>query len=887
MVCLRLNSRVLFRQSGNRRCGGCESAEAVAPCAGLPCPRHGPPVQSLMMIPVFSLSRLRAGLAALLLAVTFAAPAPAQTPSPDPAAKAQDAQPISARISALRANLNQIESTLKRPNLPDQLLSELRPQITELLEQARQLTEEQRPRVDALKLRLQQLVAPKEGAKDTDGPAESPELTRERASREQAVAEAEEILRLSRELHVQGEQLSNSISDRRRSLFASQLFQRSASALNPALWTSVFTALPGEMRALQTIASDWISSVSAGATAARAGIVLAGLATALFFMGPLGLYFRRFLSRPDVTTPPPRSERAIRNGAIAALGVIRPVGAAMIISFTLETAGLLTGRMGPILVALIGGLAFVFAAHAVAIAIFAPEKPFWRLINVSDEVAERLVRIFVAAAAVQVTGKVLEAAFQSIGSPLALTVGVRAVFSLIFALLLWRGLVALQTRESEPDGVADVPAAPNRFVIWRLLLFVALSVILFGALSGYIALSAFVADQIIWLFIVGTAYFILDYLLTELVESIGRPGNRITERLRHLVGFQPKAIRQISVLTAGIVRALLFIVAVMLAIAPWGVESTDVLSSVRAVLFGFKVGDVTISLSALLIAVAVLGAGIFITRTLQEWLDDKFLPNTDLDPGIKNSLKTAVGYFGILSAMATAISSLGLSLEKLAFVAGALSLGIGFGLQSIVANFVSGLILLWERPIRVGDLIQVGSDSGTVRRINVRSTEILTADRTTIIVPNQTLISGTVVNRVHSDRVARIVIPINVPRSGDPQQITDLLTTTAKQHELVMKEPKPRVLFKKISDSAMEFELIAFVSDVDVAQNVSSELHYAIFIAMREAQVPVPGGKTVVEGIDRVEEKLSQLTQIMGPDTKAAPQKAANASKKSEPPAVI
>ncbi|MGL4324647.1 MAG: DUF3772 domain-containing protein, partial [Beijerinckiaceae bacterium] len=772
-------------------------------------------------------------LAGAILAGVLALTAPhgvmAQTPA-QPAAAAsagQDTQVLRGRIAALRANLDQIENTLKRPNLQEKMLADLRPQLQELQDQAREIGDDARPRVDALKLRLQQLLAPKEGEQG----AESAELARERTVREQAVAEAEETLRLARALQVQGEQLSTAISDRRRSLFASQLFERNASALNPTLWTAVVSTLPDEMRALSTVFSDWARSIAATTDLAKIGILIGGLAAALVLIGPLTLFFRRYLSRPKVTAPPPRSERAIRNGAIAALGVIRPLGAAFILSFALEFAGFLPGRVGPVIIAVLGGIAFVFAAHAVATAIFAPDRPMWRLTAVSDEVASRLVRIFVAAAAVQVTGKVLEAAFQSIGSPLTLTVAVRAIFSLVFAMLLWRGLAALQTRETEPDGVADVPRAPDRFVIWRLLLVVALSAILIGALTGYIALAAFIADQIIWLFMIGTAYFILDFLLTELVESIGRPGNRFTERLRHIVGFQPKAVRQMSVLVAGVARALLFVAAAMLAIAPWGVESTDLLTSLRAVLFGFKVGDVTISLSAILIAVAILGIGVFITRTLQDWLNEKFLPNTDLDPGIKNSLKTAIGYFGFLSAAAIAISSLGLSLERLAFVAGALSLGIGFGLQSIVSNFVSGLILLWERPIRVGDLIQVGTESGTVRRINVRSTEIITADRSTIIIPNSTLISGNVTNRVHTDRVSRIVIPISVPRSGDPQLVADLLAQAAIAHELVMKDPKPRVLFKKIADSAMEFELVAFVGDVDVALQVNSDLHFSIFQA--------------------------------------------------------
>ncbi|MGL5735535.1 MAG: DUF3772 domain-containing protein, partial [Beijerinckiaceae bacterium] len=636
----------------------------------------------------------------------------AQVSAPAPSPETAEARVL---LDGLKSSFDQIEASLARP-LNDGALVDSRTRLSDLLAQTRKLIDEQSPRVDALRLRLEQL-GPKPDAK---GPPEPPDAVRERAERERALAEATDVLNRGRALAVQGEQLVTAISDRRRSLFARQLLERNASALSPTLWSNVGAALPGELQAIGTIFSDWAGIVMRTGDVARFSIVMVGMALALIVLGPAGLLFRRYLGRPQVTAPPPRSERAIRNGAIAALGVIRPVAAAYIFYFALEVAGFLPGRLGPVIFAILGGAAFIAAAHAVATAIFAPDRPMWRLVQVSDSIARSLVRIFVATAAVQVTGKALEAILQSIGSSLSLTVAVRAVFSLLFATLLWRGLAVLRTREEEPDGIADMPQPRDRFVIWRLLLVVALSAILIGALTGYIAFAAFLADQIIWLFMIGTAYFILDYLLTELVESIGRPGNRFTEQLRHIVGFHPKAIRQASVVIAGLARALLFIVAVMLAIAPWGVESSDLLGSLRAALFGFKIGDVTISLSSLFIALGVLGVGIFITRTLQDWLGEKFLPNTELDPGIKNSLKMAVGYFGILAAIALAISSIGLSLERITLVAGALSVGIGLGLQSVVNNFVSGLILLWERPIRVGDLIQVGTDSGTVRRINVR-----------------------------------------------------------------------------------------------------------------------------------------------------------------------
>ncbi len=218
------------------------------------------------------------------------------------------------------------------------------------------------------------------------------------------------------------------------------------------------------------------------------------------------------------------------------------------------------------------------------------------------------------------------------------------------------------------------------------------------------------------------------------------------------VGLRSATLDKISVISVGLLKLLLIVVALALVLAPWGLESTDILVSLQAAFFGVQVGGVTISLSTIAIGVFVFALGIGATKAMQGWLENQFLPTTSMDPGLRNSITTAAGYVGFTAAVAIAVSAVGLSLERLTLVASALSVGIGFGLQSVVSNFVSGLILLWERPIRVGDQVVVGDVEGIVKRINVRSTEIATFDRATVIVPNSNLISGVVRNRVRNDR---------------------------------------------------------------------------------------------------------------------------------------
>jgi potassium efflux system protein len=320
------------------------------------------------------------------------------------------------------------------------------------------------------------------------------------------------------------------------------------------------------------------------------------------------------------------------------------------------------------------------------------------------------------------------------------------------------------------------------------------------------------------------------------------------------------------VLATGIARLALIIVALVLALAPWGLDSADVMSSLRGAFFGVTIGGVTISLASIAIACTAFAFVLVITRVIKRWLDATFLPATDLDAGLRNSISTAFGYLGLFVAAALGFSYLGLSLDKIAIVAGALSVGIGFGLQSIVNNFVSGLILLWERPIRVGDLIVVGDGEGHVRRISVRATEIETFDRSTIIVPNSSLISGTVRNRVRGNRAGRVIVTVNVLRNADPAQAADILMACARDHADVLKEPPPRVVFKKIGDPFLEFDLVCFVADVEFQTRVLSDLNFAVFRALGEAKLVPPLGPAAmdVKGLGGVETALDHIAEAIG-----------------------
>ena len=229
----------------------------------------------------------------------------------------------------------------------------------------------------------------------------------------------------------------------------------------------------------------------------------------------------------------------------------------------------------------------------------------------------------------------------------------------------------------------------------------------------------------------------------------------VGEMLEARFGLDAPRRNQLARLTEIALTFALIIAALPFLMLQWGFSGADIRDWFKSLFFGIEIGQFRISLARILLGIVLFIALLFATRLLQRWLREKALQQTRMDPGIVNSIDTVVGYVGIALAALLAVSYAGLDITNLAIVAGALSVGIGFGLQSIVNNFVSGLILLIERPIKVGDRIVVGDQQGLVRRISVRATEIETFDRASLIVPNSELITGRVLNWTHRNSLVR------------------------------------------------------------------------------------------------------------------------------------
>ena len=752
------------------------------------------------------------------------------------AAFAQTGDPSApASLDAVRASLDQIEKALQPVDLNDSTLLEIRSRLEPLSDAVRKALDERSPKFDAVKARLDQL-----GPKPVAAAApEAASVTAERDDQQKQIDDLDAVIKRGRLLALQIDQTSDLIVARRRGLFTRALFAQSYSILSPELWSSAGKVLGVDAQAAFNVTQDWLSGIRASLNGFRmfAFLALTALIAIAYFV--IARIERRVVFRNPQVHDPEARRKAIAAAWTFAVTACVPIFAALAFLALMRAFHLSNARMEPLVSAVFDSVTRVALTLGVTRGLLAPGLPGWRMLDWRENYVERVSRCALLVVLSISFFKITEAYAEIIVAALPVSIALRGLGSVMTALVLTAGLLQVSTPPVDEDDCLGPVVAPVQD--WRVFLrvagWVAAIAILISAFVGYIAFAAFLADQFIWAVFVGSILFLMMQLTQTVIAAGLRAQSKVGRAVVANIGIRRESLEQAAILLSGLVTLAMIVGAALLALAPWGVESNDMLSNVRNAFFGFKVGDVTISISSIFTAIAAFGLSWGLARALQGWLDTRFLPHTQLDVGLRNSIRTSVGYVGFVIAFSLALSYLGLSFEKLAIVAGALSVGIGFGLQSIVNNFVSGLILLWERAIRVGDWVVVGDEQGYVRRINVRSTEIETFDRATMIVPNSNLVTGVVKNWVRNDRVGRIRNPVSVNIGSDPEKVRAAMLSCAREHELVLKIPAPQVMFMSMTDNMLRFDLVCFVADVEKSGVTKSDLYYALFQSFSQAGI--------------------------------------------------
>jgi small-conductance mechanosensitive channel len=289
-----------------------------------------------------------------------------------------------------------------------------------------------------------------------------------------------------------------------------------------------------------------------------------------------------------------------------------------------------------------------------------------------------------------------------------------------------------------------------------------------------------------------------------------------------------------------LLKAILWIGVFLTLFQLWGIYASFGQAWEKIFEFKFAIGELTLSLGRILVAALLIYLVVSGSWFIRAFLDGEVFPRRQLDRGARDAIKKLINYSLLLFGIMMAISLIGLNLTSLAFLTGALGIGVGFGLQNIVNNFVSGLMLLFERPFKVGDMVVVDNETGTVRKIGLRSTIIETFDRSELIVPNSLFISGKVTNWTRSNQIARVRITVGVAYGSDIEQVLSLLKEAAETEPRVLSDPEPNPLFLRFGDSALEFELHFWIADVKDSLSVRSALCQEIASRFQAAGIEIP-----------------------------------------------
>jgi small-conductance mechanosensitive channel len=329
-------------------------------------------------------------------------------------------------------------------------------------------------------------------------------------------------------------------------------------------------------------------------------------------------------------------------------------------------------------------------------------------------------------------------------------------------------------------------------------------------------------------------FMLLLYMINGILEWVFRssPLRRTTVLYR-----DPDAIiRRVARFLDGAVCAFVLLPAILMT---WGVYNSLEAATKGLLALGFNLGSQRISVGMLITSAGILYGTFLASWIIQKLLIDGILSRRQVEIGVRASIAKLVHYVLIFVGFVVALLALGFEFTKLTIMLSALGVGIGFGLQGVVNNFVSGLILLFERPVRVGDYIEIGVNWAEIQKIGLRATTVQTFDQADVIIPNADLITNQVTNWTLSNRRVRLIVPVGVAYGSDVALVMETLLTCARKSPNVANRPEPQVLFLRFGESSLDFELRVWVLDAEERMKVQSELHQAIDQSFREAKIEI------------------------------------------------
>lgn len=772
----------------------------------------------------------------LLIAPGSFAPLYAQTPAitaNTTNGDASQASDVKADLASWSGILDTITQGLTREGLRQNELDDFFEEAARIRSLANAEVARLEPRLKELQQQLTELgEPPAEGA-----PSETPEVQQRRSNLNEQFAKVDADIKEARLAIIRAQQVQNTITQERQTRFFSSISVKNDMVGTTAFWGTFFGSFSTYMRSLDLLFDDSIS-IMFGEFKKKPWKIL----SLIFFVSLFCLIFiraRRWLAPTGDKNVLDgdhdfKSSRFIRFCRSALLKVVLIYAIYELMDFLF----LLTSRFDLFLAGILAPISFYIISIVLIRVVLMPNANGERLSNITDAATHKVSRILIAGLGVALGISILNTTSRILVSPIEVTIGLSFLFSIVVAITAIAALWVLYKDRAKRKQLFDNADTSRKLKYFNLIAWFVSGAILIAAFIGYIAFAEFMSQQLLFgLIVIGVAWLFLraiDGLFAVAAPALVVQGAQLP------TDEDQTTANQFAILGSGVLKFVVYLAGGIMLMLPWGYRTSDFFQIFKSVFFGFEIGGLSISLSTILLAIGLFLLGYTITVTIRNWLNNKLLPTTNLDIGISNSISTVFGYIGFILAAILGISAAGFDLSNLAIVAGALSVGVGFGLQSIVNNFVSGLILLAERPIKAGDWIVTSGGEGTVKKISVRSTEIETFDRATVIVPNSSLITDNVTNWTHENKTGRIIIPVGVGYDSDPDQVREILLACAKEHKLILGRPAPAVFFMDFGASSLDFQLRCFLADINYSLSVQSDLRYAILAALREANIEIP-----------------------------------------------
>ncbi|PYF09156.1 small-conductance mechanosensitive channel [Rhodobacter viridis] len=669
-------------------------------------------------------------------------------------------------------------------------------------------------------LAAEQAELPPAPAKDATEPAR---IATERTRLADALAEADAPLLAQRQSLARLKVLIADIDGQLRARQRAEVLTRGPTPLLPGTWSR-------GLAQIGTVVGQEVSDLAESAAipsrqaAMARGRIVAALLLPLSILGWIGAArgLARF-ERHETRGGAPGAARVAL--AILARGLVT-LGFALLIVFALAQPFRWPGHEPELAPELLTAAVLITAANWLAHLIFAPAAGHRRIVALPAAAARRATRLCEGLGLVVALEMMSEASLTLTRIGDAGQALVALAIMALAAPLLWQlGSV-----------LGALAGSELRVVLARLLKVLAIA-ILAAVILGYSALARALLDPLlVSLWLIG-----LTVALHRLVMGmLTRLGRIVRPRFETATETVPEADGARRKLVSIAVAAGLVLASAPLHALTWGARSADLRDGFLMARSGVDLGGVRLSLTGVAVVIGTFALGLILTRWVQKLLREEVLPNTRLDRGGQIAIVTGFGYGGVILSALVAVTAAGINLASLAIVAGALSVGLGFGLQAIVSNFVSGVILLVERPIKEGDLIQVAGNMGFVRKISVRATRIETPDGHDLIVPNADLITGLVRNMTLSSASGRIELPVGVAYGTDLTRACAVLTELARAHPEVVSYPAPVVLMTGTADSSLTLELRVFVRDIARGVFVKSELYLKMVPALSAAGIEIP-----------------------------------------------